>query len=304
ERNVRVFNEMMAEQSAIERRYRMQSLVYHHDLKPNQATVGAWGGARYAVHTNSLGFKDQYVRNVALVSPRHRILFLGDSFTEGLGLEYNSTFVGMIGAALSGKNTEVLNAGVSSNSPIIYWRKSRYLLETGGVSFDEAVVVIDISDAHDEGTKYDLDSDGNVVDRTVAEPIYRPGTFGFRFRGMVKEETIVTGALLEAVENIWNREEVAKDVEHMKYVTGRNRALWTVEPRLWEQYGRFGEERGRLYMDKLATLLSERHIRLTMAVYPWPDQIIQNDLASKQVHIWQDWSREHGAKFINYFPDF
>jgi len=304
ERNVRLSNEMEAEQSAIEHRYRIQSLVYHHDLKPNQATIGAWGGAQYAVHTNSLGFKDQLVRNVALVSPRHRILFLGDSFTEGLGLEYSSTFVGMIGEALSGKNREVLNAGVSSSSPIIYWRKTKYLLETVGLRFDEAVVFIDISDAQDEATAYDLDSYGNVIDRTVAPVIHQPLTFGFRLRSMVKEETVVSATLLKAIQNIRNREEVANDEEHMKYATGRDRALWTTEPRLWEQYGRFGVERERFYMDKLATLLSARHIPLTVAVYPWPDQIIQNDLDSKQVHIWQDWSREHGAKFINYFPDF
>src|SRR5215510_1462619 len=67
ERNVHLSKEMGVKIFAIERRYRIPSPVYHHDLRPNQATVGAWGDAPYALYTNSLGFKDQYVRNVALV---------------------------------------------------------------------------------------------------------------------------------------------------------------------------------------------------------------------------------------------
>ena len=34
------------------------------------------------------------------VSDKYRILFIGDSYTEGVGVEYKDTFVGLIDSAL------------------------------------------------------------------------------------------------------------------------------------------------------------------------------------------------------------
>jgi hypothetical protein len=34
------------------------------------------------------GFKDSGVRDVPLTTDKHRILFMGDSFTEGIGVPY------------------------------------------------------------------------------------------------------------------------------------------------------------------------------------------------------------------------
>ena len=75
---------------------------------------------------------------------------MGDSFTEGGLLDYTDTFVGRIDSDLGEKKIEVLNAGVSSYSPIIYWRKIKYLIEDMKLKFDEVVVFIDISDPYDE----------------------------------------------------------------------------------------------------------------------------------------------------------
>jgi hypothetical protein len=48
------------------------------------------------VFTDSLGFKDASRR---AVPDRRRILFIGDSFTEGVGLPYEQTFVGLFARA-------------------------------------------------------------------------------------------------------------------------------------------------------------------------------------------------------------
>ena len=69
---------------------------------------------------------------------------MGDSFTEGIRLNYEDTFVGLIEKELNKKNIEVLNGGRESYSPIIYWRKIKYLIEELGLDFDEVVLFIDI----------------------------------------------------------------------------------------------------------------------------------------------------------------
>ena len=45
-------------------------------------------------------------------------LFIGDSFTEGVGLKFNETFVGIF---KDNSNSSVANLGVQSYSPIIYF---------------------------------------------------------------------------------------------------------------------------------------------------------------------------------------
>jgi hypothetical protein len=72
----------------------------------------------------------------------------------------------------------------------------------------------------------------------------------------------------------------------------------------FEAYGREGLELAREDMDRLRGLLRPRGIRLTVAVYPWPDQIRHHDLHSKQVEFWGRWAAANGAGFIDYFPRF
>ena len=148
----------------IEQRYRAPHPVYHHTLKPNIDHYDAlFGPLHYTVSANSLGFKDRSPRVVPLTAESERIIFIGDSFTEGIGTEYPDTFVGIIDDRLSPTGTEVLTAGVNSYSPIIYWRKIDYLVEQG-LTFDHLIVLIDLSDIHDEIFRYKLDDHLNVVD--------------------------------------------------------------------------------------------------------------------------------------------
>src|SRR5262249_32763549 len=76
-----------------------------------------------------------------------RFVFIGDSFTEGLGYPWEQTFVGLLSRSLG--EAEILNAAVSSYSPTAYYIKIKWLLDEGYV-FDHVVVLIDISDIQDE----------------------------------------------------------------------------------------------------------------------------------------------------------
>ena len=58
------------------------------------------GGTVYSISTNSLGFKDKTNRQISLKTDKKRLVFIGDSFTEGLGLIYEKTFVGLIDETL------------------------------------------------------------------------------------------------------------------------------------------------------------------------------------------------------------
>jgi len=270
-----------------ERVFRVSSPVYHHGLAKNISNYNdaKWGYRTYQVSTDSLGFKSQSARDTAIRSDKHRVMFIGDSFTEGIGVEYSSTFVGLVAKGLSKKSIEVLNAGVGGYSPIIYWRKTKYLIEDIRLKFDELIVFIDISDAYDEAISYGLDEDNNVTDRVRKERIIS--------KHSVKENSIFFPWLIKGLRGL-----------SPSYAINQKKSSWTRSSSSLLEYGNNGLRLMEKHMNKLYDLLEERNIKLTVAVYPWPDQIINNDLDCIQVSFWKDWSTKHNVKFLDYFPNF
>ena len=127
--------------------------IYHHSFKPMISIADNYGFMKYRLITNSLGFKDKIRRNVKKEISKRRILFIGDSFTEGVGLKYEDTFVGMVDAKMN-KNFEILNAARSSYSPYLSFLKIKDLVENQNYNIDEIFVFIDVSDAQDELFRY------------------------------------------------------------------------------------------------------------------------------------------------------
>ncbi len=275
-----------------ERVFREASPVYHHGLRPNVSFAGArWGDRVYPIATNSLGFKCDSPHEVPLRSSKRRILFIGDSLTEGIGVAYKDTFVGLVSERLASENIEVFNAAAASYSPIIYWRKVKHLIDDVGFRFDELVVFIDLSDAWDEVNRYRLSESGNVVDRDILEddPI--------TLKSIFRHNSILFLNLVKVVRNWWAPQLAGSQ-------TGNPKALWTLDDNLYEQFGRAGQSMMRTYMDRLLELLGAHNIKLTVAVYPWPDQIMRGDLHSRQVSFWREWESANEVPFLNYFPNF
>ncbi len=275
-----------------ERLYRVKSDIYHHDFAKNAETQGVWGSRTYPVFTNSLGFKDRRVREVPLQSEDWRILFIGDSFTEGIGLRYEDTFVGLLDDAFRERDIRTLNAGVGTYAPSIYYRKVKYLLEDVGLDFDELVVFLDISDIEDEARSYDIDANDHVVG---AQP-------PFRWRAFLKENSMIIRLADLAKDRVHNA--MAEQEDMRRHWTELELSAWTIDEKVFERYGRYGLERSMQRMDQLLAVLRKHGKPLTVVVYPWPAQIIGADLDSVQVRTWRAWSERNGAQFIDLFPEF
>ena len=78
---------------------RIANSVYDHGFAADFDGYDVWGELRYRLTTNSLGFKDARVRNVPLKSASRRILLIGDSFAEGIGMSFEDSFAGMLDRA-------------------------------------------------------------------------------------------------------------------------------------------------------------------------------------------------------------
>ncbi len=144
------------------RAHRIKSFYYHHDFRPNASFVDQWGYNKTIINTNNLGFKDSEIRDVTF--KKKNILFIGDSFTEGVGLKFEDSYVGLISEKIKKNNEdiEILNAAVQSYSPAIYLSKIYHLLERESIPITDIIIMVSGGDFHDDYFRY-IDVDKNYI---------------------------------------------------------------------------------------------------------------------------------------------
>lgn len=283
-----------------EKVYRVSHSIYHHDLAPNISTKGIWGDETYSVCTNHFGFKiscNKLNSNKLDTNKLKNIAFIGDSFTEGVGLEYEDTFVGIIDSKL--RNFNIYNMGVSSYSTSIYLTKVKYWIENG-LTFDEVVVYIDISDVQDEAISYRI-LDGKVMNRvkenlTLKELVSNQIQWAF---------PLSHKSVYEFKRLLVNGERVSSANSEINIYP--NRSAWTYDKQVSE-YGVVGIEGGidinLKNMDDLYQYLKKKNIPLSIGIYPWPAQIKYDLKNSQQVLIWKQFCENKCKNFYDNFHDF
>ncbi len=291
-----------------ERAARIANPVYDHGLAANFDGHDSWAGVRYRLFTNSLGFKDASVRDIKLKSASRRVLLIGNSFAEGIGLPFEDSFAGLLYQAgqQRGEKIEFLNAGVASYSPSIYYRKIKHLLDSG-LSVDEVVVFSDSSDVTDEATGYFcIDEDAKYrahcgtsegSRQSVAEPSKR--------REFLLDHFVVTSRTqlyLKRSLQAWLGN------QKRKLSTDYSRIGWTRGLDDGRSYHPLGADggiaRSLQNMRALADLLASRKIPLTIVVYPWAQQLAQGDRDSRQIALWREFCEGRCKAFVNLFPAF
>jgi hypothetical protein len=284
---------------------RIADPVYDHGFAANFDGYDIWGEARYRLTTNNFGFKDAAVRDVPLKSSARRILLIGDSFAESIGMTFDNSFAGLLEQAghQRADKVEFLNAGVASYSPVIYYKKIKFLLERG-LQFDEVVLLSDSSDVEDEATSYFcIDDDPKYHNLCTTPPGAAPEPA--IKRDYFIDHFVVTNRVRVTVKRwvqsaLGNRRRAIED-DH-------NRIGWTTQNPDPARYRPLGVDggvaRSLQNMTQLADLLASRGIPLTIVVYPWAQQIAQNDRDSRQVALWRDFCPGRCKAFIDLFPVF
>lgn len=295
--------------------------AYDHGFAANFDGYDVWGELRYRLVTNSLGFKDASVRNIPPRPASRRVLLIGDSFAEGIGMNFEDSFAGLLQQAGQERSEKIefLNAGVASYSPVIYYKKIKYLLDIG-LQFDEVVVFSDTSDVTDEATSYFCIDD---------DPKYRAYCTSAEGSAQPVAASLQPTALPEPAAAskksdffidrfvVTNRVRISIKRSIQSWLGNRRRAINTDHARIgWtipgldvaKDYKPLGVEggikRSLQNMRALSNLLAARNIPLTIVVYPWAQQLAQGDRNSPQISLWRDFCAGRCKAFINLFPVF
>lgn len=267
-----------------EKKYRIKNKIYHHTLKSSIKAKSIWGKNKYITCTDKNGFRQHCeIKNKNDKS----LILIGDSFVEGIGLEYEKTFAGMLSKEL---NYSVYNMGVSSYSPVIYKNKIIYFIEKG-LKIKDVLVFIDISDIDDEANNY-IECEKKVCGKKIidnkkekkVEEIKKKFPFFYLIKSSIKN----IKRLIRPKVYIYRKDFV--------------RSNWTFINET--ENIKLGIKNSINHMNELYSYLAEKNISLSVAIYPHPGQILHDKKESKQVKIWQNFCENKCKYFINYFPIF
>lgn len=300
--------------------FRIKHAVYHHGLEKMVKTRAIWGPLIYTFHTNNLGFRDLSSRKVNLKKEeKKRILILGDSHTEGVGVNYQFTFAGYLQKMGEKKNIEFLNAAAVSYSPKIHYLKTNYLLNQVGLEVDEVWVFIDISDLQNE-LAYEGFKPSNPL---IYNSIYRIAKFlkeksfvYYSISSILMQQEIksltetVTKFNFEGAKPNSNTIELYNqffshfdDATMLRNPKFHGVSEWIYDPQ-FVNLAKKGMELGMNNIAQLKELCDKKGIKVSLFVHPWQLQILKGDTADLYTQGWQNFCKNNEINFINLFPLF
>ena len=138
--------------------YSLFSEKYHHEIAPNVEVNEFWGNKVIKVFTDKNSFRILKNQKPSYETSTNNIVFVGDSFVWGAGINYEDHFINQIKS-----NYNFLNLGYISYSPSIYYKKIENLLINKDINIKKFFLFIDTSDVQDEALFYREDVNGNIV---------------------------------------------------------------------------------------------------------------------------------------------
>lgn len=127
--------------------FRRPDEVYHHAFIPNMRALVKLAEFTNEYSINSLGLRD---REINFTKSKYRILLVGDSFTEGEGVNFDDMVSTQLQNLLDekGYEAEVVNGGIAGGSPMVeFLYLKNYLIK---LKPDLVILNFDLSDAQDD----------------------------------------------------------------------------------------------------------------------------------------------------------
>lgn len=281
-----------------ERLIRIDHKVYHHSLRKNskyKKMRGFNGLIKFC--TDNHGFK--YNCKDAIRGKKFDFAFIGDSFTEGVGLNYEDTFVGMLEKKT--KKT-IANLGVVTYAPSIYLSKINYLLNEG-YEFKHVIVLIDVSDLYDDNFYYTLRNN-----LTVSTNFSKQGSL--RRKEILRSYFPLINFSLFVLRSYDKKNHIIDKNKSDKLIFDPHhiiKARWTYQKNDKSiDVNSISEAQAGMInkMTHLYKILEKNNIKMSLAVYPWPQQLEHDVVYSKHVKMWEDFCLTKCNNFINFFPIF
>ena len=284
---------------------RVPNKDYKYTFKKKSSFKSNYIGHEYIVKTNNLGFRDYEVRDLNKNS--YYTIVIGDSFVEGVTLEYKDTLVGQLNKKIQNNNInnyEFLNAGVASYSPYIYQRKVISIIKKNPwLKIDRVILLLDKSDVPDELNYFDpiqrpeyFPVEKEDYNFKYNEDFFKDLKRGDLWRFLSKQTT--TGSFLKIVGDIMDMERrnlrdryklsrklgksffkiSSKQVKAFRSINSstrypRSNVARYFQGNVWETTSKQSIDFSIKNIVKIKNYLDNKNIELLVVLFPWPFEI-------------------------------
>ena len=183
------------------------------------------------------------------------------------------------------------NMGVSSYSPIIYKTKIKFFLEKKDIEPTEVIIFLDISDIEDEFFYYTCENNKSVCSKYDDVEL-----------NINKKKEKINFPIFEKIKKLTRKIKRKFFPKIHIYKKDFNRSGWTYLKKTDKT--NIGIANAIKNMKELHSYLESKNIPMSLAVYPWPGQILHDSQDSRQVKLWKNFCISRCKSFINLFPTF
>lgn len=280
----------------VENIYRISNKHYNHGFKNNYKTNKArWGSILYKFCSDNRGFKYNCIDKE---ENTYDYAFMGDSFTEGIGLEFEKTFVGLF---KKNSKLKVVNLGVAAYSPWLYEKKIRYLLTNNIIDFKRLIVSVDIGDLEDDWSHFKANK--TQISTQEINPKYKKynniSKFIIKTKKYLKKNLVLSDYLIQqiwwaGVRNLFNN-----------YTT-----MYIDYDNPTSSWGYKKQFKNKLKIDlmienmqNLSNFLKKRNIPLIIMIFPHPANILYDSPNSNYKLVWENFCKTECLYFIDSFSE-
>ena len=296
---------------------------FHHELVQNSTCRSKYQEWDVEFKVNSLGFRDDEM-TVKKPPDVYRILLLGDSFIEGESVAAEKTAASLVEKEITletGRKVGVVNMGVMSYAPAIYYR----VIKDKGLPLnpDMVIVNVDMSDfQNDYAYAKDMDEDGNfrniLFQQQMGQPhVVFPGVDS-KIKFLLRSNSVLYGEVADRIKQLVRKIKklpeptvfLVNDLNSDPHFITRSEEN-ALNPEVWKEIS------ANLIM--IRNLLKQKNIPLKVTIYPYGHQAAEDEWSQGRVKngfetgkiypataadLLVEFGNKNGIKVINFVPDF
>ena len=268
----------------------------------------------YKVYTNNIG--NRYFKNYKKDNLNPKVVFLGDSFTYGFGLNYQDSIPGIISNKTK-RNYDILNFAVPGYSPSMnYYKFNEYLESNKDIKISKVIYILDLTDVHDEANRWkNIKSvkEPVIADRVIEQEIKKSFDFKKNFRAtryVIYHINNYTRNFKKFLKSKYSSEESLNvDLEGTFWGSFTHTSLNELSnnqdyKNLWQNDIYYGIDKINKNIKKISNLSKEYNAEFYIAIHPWRETI---ELGQSHFN-WEKYSNElcnlsNCKKLINFFDN-
>ena len=287
---------------------------YHYSLSKNCFAIEKKGVSKsYSVFIDKDGFR---VRNFDYKkAPTEKILFLGDSFTYGFGVNYEDSIPGVI-ESKTDNQYDIINFGVPGYSPLInLYNLKNFLTNNPKSKISKVFYILDLTDPHDESNRWQKVSNFEqpvLKINNVIEEI-EPSFFKKNFRASRYLSYLINKFIRNLKYEIKNfnlKNEVDNSQSRKSFwasFTYTNMSQLKEDKdynNLWINDLDYGLKNIEENLIEISKILKKYNSEFFIVIHPWKETIFYG----QEAFNWEDFSaklceKTQCKKLINLFPD-